>query len=91
MKIRFEIFNIRNTPAFVISTRKEVLNMTVENALTGGLIKNLRGSEEPSLSDLRIIRFGIEDNSEIKTIVRNPRRTDWHYYARHLGNNTKGR
>lgn len=34
-------------------------------------------SDESFMSDDRIIRFGIEGNSEADKIIRNPRRTDW--------------
>ena len=39
------------------------------------------------MSDHRIIRFDIEGNSEIKRIIRNPKRTDWKSYTMHLSNN----
>ena len=84
---KLEIYNVGNTPTFVTSTRQEVLDITLGNTLMNGMVRNWRVSDEPSMSDHRIIRFDIEGNSEIKRIIRNPKRTDWESYTMHLSNN----
>jgi hypothetical protein len=51
------ILNKGNEPAFVISNRKEVIDLTLETDKIGDLVTNWHVSDEISLSDHRYLVF----------------------------------
>lgn len=66
-----------------IRTRQEVCGLTIGYILINVLVMNWKESEEPFMSDHRIEKFSIDGKSELRRIVRNPRKGD----IKHLNNN----
>ncbi|XP_055840834.1 uncharacterized protein LOC129908398 [Episyrphus balteatus] len=75
-----DIYNVGNTPTFVTRIRKEVLDITFGTSNLGRLVEGWRVSNEPSLSDHRIITFSITRLLTENTSGRNPKKTDWNLY-----------
>jgi ribonuclease HI len=80
-----EIFNVGNTPTFVTRVREEVLDITFGTTGCRELVRDWRVSEEPSMSDHRIILYDLEGVRGNTPPRRNPRRTDWVPYITDLG------
>ncbi|XP_055839079.1 uncharacterized protein LOC129907060 [Episyrphus balteatus] len=60
--------------------RQEVLDITFGTSNLGQLVEGWRVSNEPSLSDHRIITFSITRLFTENTSGRNPKKTDWNLY-----------
>jgi len=72
-----DLLNRGSKPTFVISNRKEVLDITVVNKKAVEYFSGWHVSEEESCSDHRQIRFYSEmDRSPVLTF-RNPKRCNW--------------
>jgi hypothetical protein len=74
------ILNKGNKPTFVISNRKEVIDLTLRTDKTGDLVTNWHVSDEISLSDHRYIVFQVGDLEVIRLTYRNPKTTNWESY-----------
>ncbi|XP_055842792.1 uncharacterized protein LOC129909743 [Episyrphus balteatus] len=75
-----DVYNVGNTPTFVTRIREEVLDITFGTSNLGRLVEGWRVSNEPSLSDHRIITFSITRLLTENTSGRNPKKTDWNLY-----------
>ena len=80
VKNNLEIMNIGNTPTFVTTARKEVLDVTIASSALANYINRWQVSAEPSLSDHRIITFELENVKNKAGNYRNPKRTNWINY-----------
>jgi hypothetical protein len=78
------ILNKGNEPTFVISNRKEVIDLTLGTNKIGDLVTNWHVSDETSLSDHRYIVFQVGDLEVIRLTYRNPKRTNWESYQEDL-------
>jgi hypothetical protein len=74
------ILNHGNEPTFVVSNRKEVIDLILGTNKIANLVSNLHLSDEKSLSDHRYICFQIGNISINQVTYRNPRRTNWESY-----------
>lgn len=61
------MYNVRNIPIFVTSTKKEVLDITLGIALMN----------ESFILENRITRLEIEGKHEVGRVAKNLKRTDW--------------
>lgn len=80
LKVDLDILNVGSVPTFVTKNRKEVLDLTLGSTSIRHRIKRWRVSNEPSLSDHRIIEFNLDGTIEGSTFSRNPRNTNWDEY-----------
>ncbi|GAB0090988.1 uncharacterized protein DMENIID0001_057790 [Sergentomyia squamirostris] len=87
IKEDLEIFNVGTAPTFVTRARKEVLDITFGCVKAKTLVKDWMVSDEPSMSDHRIIMFKVDGAPEVCTPGRNIRKTNWGKYAEALGEN----
>lgn len=87
VKENLDVFNIGIEPTFITRVRKEVLDITFGSTFFTHIVKRWAVSNEPSMSDHRIIRFDIEGSTLGKRSYRNPRKTNWENYLHHLSNN----
>ncbi len=71
------IENVGCEPTFVTSVRREVLDITLGNELTTGLIRQWKVSSEPFMSDPRIIRFALVVEVRQLPPRRIPKNRDW--------------
>jgi hypothetical protein len=71
------ILNRGNKPTFVVCSRKEVIDLTLQTNRMVNLVSNGHVSEEPSLSDHRHICFQIGNITVNQVTFRDPRRTNW--------------
>jgi hypothetical protein len=67
------IRNHGNEPTFVVSNRKEVIDLTPGTNEIANLVSNWHVSDETSLSDHRYICFQIGNISINQVTYRNPR------------------
>jgi hypothetical protein len=74
------ILNRVNEPTFVVSNRKEVIDLTPGTNEIANLVSNWHVSDETSLSDHRYICFELGNISINQVTYRNPRRTNWESY-----------
>jgi hypothetical protein len=81
------ILNCGNEPTFVVSNRKEVIDLTLGTNEISNLVSNWHLSEETSLSDHRDICFQLDNISINQVTYRNPRRTNWESYKDDLKGN----
>ncbi|XP_018363697.1 PREDICTED: uncharacterized protein LOC108761587 [Trachymyrmex cornetzi] len=80
-----EVLNRGNKPTFCTAGRSEVLDLTLCSLGFVRKVREWKVSNEPSLSDHRLITFRLSDlKVEVKK-VRNPKRTDLVSYQRDLG------
>jgi ribonuclease HI len=86
-----ELLNQGNEPTFITRVRKEVLDITLMNQYLTGYVQNWRVSDEPSLSDHRHIRFSWAVSPPKPVPYRNPRKTDWTRFQKHLERLVGGR
>jgi hypothetical protein len=70
------IFNKGNEPTFVISNRKEVIDLTLGTDEIGDVVTNWHVSDEIPLSDHRYIVFQVGDLEVTRLTYRNPKRTN---------------
>jgi hypothetical protein len=78
------ILNKGNEPTFVISNRKEVIDLTLGTVKIGDLVTNWHVSDEISLSDHRYIAFQVGDLEVTRLTDCNPTRTNWESYREDL-------
>jgi hypothetical protein len=78
------ILNKGNEPTFVISNRKEVIELTLGTDKIGDLVTNWHVSDEISMSDHRYIVFQVGDLEVTRITYRNPKRTNWESYQEDL-------
>jgi hypothetical protein len=71
------VLNHGNDPTFVVSNRKEVIDLTLGTNKIANLVSNWHVSDETSLSDHRYICFQIGNILINQVTYRNPRRTNW--------------
>ncbi|KAJ8735608.1 hypothetical protein PYW07_007228 [Mythimna separata] len=82
---RLQIVNEGCKPTFVTRSRKEVLDVTLATIHTARLISNWHVSDEPSMSDHRLIKFALNTSNIRETITfRDVKATDWDLYRRKL-------
>jgi hypothetical protein len=81
------ILNCVNELTFVVSNRKEVIDLTLGTYQIANLVSNWHVSDETSLSDHRYICFQIVNISINQVTYRNPRRTNWESYKDDLKGN----
>jgi hypothetical protein len=74
------ILNKGNKPTFVISDRKEVIDLTLGTDKIGDLVTNWHVSDEISMSDHRYVVFQVGDLEVTRLTYRNPKRTNWESY-----------
>lgn len=88
LKENLEIFNVGSTPTFVTRVREEVLDITFGTSSLNRVVRNWRVSDEPSMSDHRIIMFDLSDELTVgDDFIRNPRKTNWEGYKTSLREN----
>jgi hypothetical protein len=78
------ILNKGNEPTFVLSNRKEVIDLTLWTDKIGDLVTNRHVSDEISLSDYRYIVFQVGDLEVTRLTYRNPKRINWESYREDL-------
>jgi hypothetical protein len=78
------ILNKDNERTFVISNRKEVIDLTLGTDKIGDLVTNWHVSNEISLSDHTYIVFPVGDLEVTRLTYRNPKRTNWESYHEDL-------
>jgi hypothetical protein len=61
VNLNLNILNQGNKPTFVISNRREAIDLTLRTNWIGNLVRNWKVSDEPSLSDHRYIIFQIDN------------------------------
>jgi hypothetical protein len=83
------ILNHSNEPTFVVSNRKEVIDLTLGTNKIANLVCNWHVSDETSLSDHRYICFQVGNISINQVTYRNPRRTNWESHKDDLKVNLK--
>ncbi|XP_011698269.1 PREDICTED: uncharacterized protein LOC105456145 [Wasmannia auropunctata] len=71
-----EVLNRGNQPTFCTRVRREVLDLTLCSRRAMSEVTGWRVSNEPSLSDHRLITFRLSDLKVEARKVRNPKRTD---------------
>ena len=76
-----QILNRGDSPTFVTTNRREVLDLTLATDAVRYFISGWRVLSEESGSDHRYITFKMEIDSVEEVRYRNPRRTDWVYYS----------
>ena len=76
--------NMGHKPTFQTKSRKEVLDLTLNNGLAEGLVEGWHISDIPSLSDHAIIRFRVSEGTTHGVLKRNIRNTDWKAYSSSL-------
>jgi hypothetical protein len=74
------ILNKDNEPTFVISNRKEVIDLTLGTDKIGDLVTNWHVSDDISFSDHRYIEFQVGDLEVTSLIYHNPKRNNWESY-----------
>ncbi|MCP3661285.1 MAG: hypothetical protein GY696_02130 [Gammaproteobacteria bacterium] len=85
-----QIINRGDRPTFVITNRREVIDITLASSEVSNAVGNWRVSDEESLSDHRLIRFSIPVDSPPPVLYRNPRATDWVSYNEELCQGLEG-
>jgi hypothetical protein len=80
VSLNLNILNHGNEPAFVVSNRTEVTDLTLGTNKIANLVSNWHVSDETTLSDDRYICFQIGNISINQVTYRNPRRTNWESY-----------
>ena len=80
------ICNRGNEPTFVVTTRREVLDITLTNLLEDDFIGNWKVLEENSFSDHRYIQLTVclDSGNQTVPVFRNYRKTDWHKFGETL-------
>jgi hypothetical protein len=78
------ILNKGNEPTFVISNRKEVIDLTLGTDKIGDLVTNWHVSDDISLSDHRYTVFQVGDLEVTRLTYCNPKRTNWESYQEEL-------
>jgi hypothetical protein len=78
------ILNKGNKPSFVISNRKEVIDLILGTDKIGDLVTNWHVCDEISLSDHRYIVYQVGDLEVTRLTYCNPKRTTWESYREHL-------
>jgi hypothetical protein len=76
VSINLNILNKGYKPNFIISNRKEVINLTLGTDKIRDLVTNWHVSDEISLSDHRYIVFQVGDLELTRLTYRNPMRTN---------------
>lgn len=74
------LFNHGNTPTFVTKVREDVLDITFGFKFFEKIVTDWQVSEEPSMSDHRIITFKIEGSSKTLIPTRKAKRRNWEGY-----------
>lgn len=74
------ICNRGNDPTFVTVNRREVLDVTFATDSLFDKIDGWKVLEDHSFSDHRYIEFSILEKEPMKSIPRNPRKTNWELY-----------
>jgi hypothetical protein len=74
------ILNHGNEPTFVVSNRKEVIDIILGTNKIANLVSNWHVSHKTSLSDHGYICFQVGNISINQVTYRNPRRTNWESY-----------
>ncbi|XP_018375419.1 PREDICTED: uncharacterized protein LOC108769110 [Trachymyrmex cornetzi] len=83
------VLNRGNKPTFCVAGRSEVLGLTLCSRESVREVREWKVSDEPSLSDHRLITFRLSDlKVEVKKVT-NPKRTDWDSCQRNLGRNLR--
>jgi hypothetical protein len=73
-----------NELTFVISNRREVIDLTLGTNWIENQVRNWHVSDEPSLSDHRYILFQTGNDEITKVTFHDPKRTDWKLYVEDL-------
>jgi hypothetical protein len=76
----FNILNKGNEPTFVISNRKEVIDLTIGTDKIRDLVSKWHACDKISLSDHRYIVFQVGDLEVTRLTYHNPKRTNWESY-----------
>ena len=79
-----EILNRGGEPTFRTAARSEVLDLTLCSRSLMNSVEDWRVSQEPSLSDHMQIVFKLANVRPEVIRRRNPRKTDWTSFGRHL-------
>lgn len=74
---KLAIANIGTEPTFIVSNRREVLDITLISDRYTWMIKGWNVSKECSLSDHQYIDFLLDVSKQVKSPYTNRRRTDW--------------
>ncbi|XP_018308359.1 uncharacterized protein [Mycetomoellerius zeteki] len=82
-----EVLNKGNESTFCAAGRSEVLDLILCSRGSVRKVREWKVSDEPSLSDHRLISFRLSDLKVEARKVRNPKRTDWDSYQRDLERN----
>ena len=78
---KLSIANLGNEPTFIVSNRREVLDITIVSDRISHLISNWKVLDECSFSDHRYISFVIEcGNCNKVQFFTNRRNTDWNIF-----------
>jgi hypothetical protein len=75
-----DILNRSNRPTLVMSSRQEVIDITIATFYAGNLIKDWHVTEGVSCSDHRYIRFTVMGIDHLVITYCNPCRTDWELF-----------
>jgi hypothetical protein len=78
------VLNHGNEPTFMVSNRKEVIDLTLGTNKIANLVSNWHVSDETSLSDHRYIYFQICNILINQVTYKNRRRTNWESYKDNL-------
>ncbi|XP_018303555.1 uncharacterized protein [Mycetomoellerius zeteki] len=79
-----EVLNKGNEPTFCAAGRSEVLDLPLCSRGSVRKVREWKVSDEPSLSDHRLISFRLSGLQMKVKKIRNPKRTDWDSYQRDL-------
>jgi hypothetical protein len=84
---KLNILNHGNEPIFVVSSKKDVIDLTLGTNKIRNLVSNWHVFGEPSLSDHGYICFQIGNITSEQVTFRNPWRTNWKSYKDDLREN----
>jgi hypothetical protein len=76
--------NIPNKPTFVISNRKELIDLTLRTDKIGDLVTNWHVSYEICLSVHRYIVCQVGDLKVTRVTYCNPNRTNWEFHRENI-------
>ena len=78
------ILNNCSELTFVISNRKEVIDLTLGTDKIGEVVTNWHISDELCLSEHRYVVFQVSDSEVTRFTYCNPKRTNWESYQEDL-------
>lgn len=85
-----DILNASNEPAFVISNRKEIIDLRLGNDIVGDGLTSWHVCDEICLSENRYILFQVGNLEVTRLTICNPKRTYGKSYQKDLKGKSRG-